>query len=65
MEMQTKIVELRVLKASQGMVLTDGKVYSSVGGEVYLGINDSPNNWYEITEEEYSAIESQHNDENL
>lgn len=54
MEMQTKIVELRMLKASEGMVLTDGENYSSVSGEVYLGVNDSPDNWHEITEEEYN-----------
>ena len=38
------------------MVLTNGEAYSSVGGEVYLGKNDSADNWYEITEEEYKAI---------
>lgn len=54
MEMQTKIVELRMLKASEDMVLTDGENYSSVSGEVYLGVNDSPDNWHEITEEEYN-----------
>lgn len=54
MEMQTKIVELRMLKAAEGMVLTDGENYSSVSGEVYLGVNDSPDNWHEITEEEYN-----------
>lgn len=54
MKMQTKIVELRMLKASEGMVLTDGENYSSVSGEVYLGVNDSPDNWHEITEEEYN-----------
>lgn len=62
MEVQTKTVELRVLKASQGKVLTDGEVYSSVGGEVYLGINDTPDNWREITEEEYNLIESRNNE---
>lgn len=62
MEMKTKTVELRVLKASKGMVLTDGEGYSSVDGEVYLGINDSPNNWHEITEEEYNLLESRNNE---
>ena len=36
--------------------LTNGKVYSSVGGKVYLGVNDSVENWHEITEEEYNTI---------
>ena len=56
MRIQTKTVELRILTASKGMVLTDGEVYSSVGGQVYLGVNDSPDNWHEITEEEYNTI---------
>ena len=38
---------------SEGMVLTNGEIYSS---EVYLGKNDSPDNWWEITREEYEGI---------
>jgi hypothetical protein len=38
------------------MVLTNGETYSSVGGSVYLGVNDSPDNWHEITEAEYEEI---------
>ena len=45
--------EMRELKAAEGMVLTNGEAYSSVGGSVYLGINDKPENWHEITENEY------------
>ena len=45
--------EMRELKAAEGMVLTNGEAYSSVGGSVYLGVNDKPENWYEITENEY------------
>ena len=41
------------LIASDGMILTNGEAY---GKEVYLGTGDSPDNWYEITEEEYNAI---------
>ena len=52
MEMTT--IELRKLTATEGMVLTNGEVYSK---EVYLGCNDSPDNWYEITEEEYNEIQ--------
>ena len=47
-------IELRCLKADEGKVLTNGEAYSSVGGEIYLGLNDSPDNWHEITEEEYN-----------
>ena len=45
---------LRPLKASDGMILTNGNVYSK---EIYLGINDSPDNWREITDEEYAEME--------
>ena len=41
------------LTATDGMVLTNGKVYGRV---VYLGVGDSPDNWYEITDEEYAEI---------
>lgn len=44
---------LRTLIANKGMVFTNGKAY---GKTVYLGINDSPENWHEITDEEYNKI---------
>lgn len=66
MELKTKTVELRILTASKGKVLTDGESFSSVGGEVYLGVNDSPDNWREITEEEYNdIIAEQENDQEI
>lgn len=46
-------IELRKLTASEGCVLTNGEAF---GKEIYLGCNDSPDNWHEITEEEYAAI---------
>ena len=51
MEMTT--IELRKLTASNGKVLTNGEVFSK---EIYLGCNDSADNWYEITDEEYAII---------
>ena len=54
--MKITTIELKKITAGEGMVLTNGEAYSSVGGEVYLGKNDSADNWYEITEEEYKAI---------
>ena len=59
MKLETKTVELRILTASKGMVLTNSEAFSSVGGEVYLGVNDSPDNWHEITEEEYEKIQEE------
>ena len=46
-------IELRKLTADRGKVLTNGEAY---GTEIYLGKGDSPENWHEITAEEYEAI---------
>lgn len=46
-------IELRKLEAASGMVLTNGETY---GKKIYLGKNDVPENWYEITVEEYEKI---------
>lgn len=61
--METNIFEMRELKAGEGMVLTNGEAFSSVGGSVYLGINDSFDNWHEITEEEYNEMVSKQEQE--
>jgi hypothetical protein len=56
-------IKLTKLTASDGMILTNGDAY---GKEIYLGCNDSPNNWHEITEEKYENIlkesENEHNE---
>lgn len=52
--MEKPAIEIKKITASSGMVLTNGETFSSVGGDVYLGINDSADNWHEITEEEYA-----------
>lgn len=44
---------MRKLTANIGMILTNGKAY---GKDVYLGKNDKPENWHEITEKEYEEI---------
>ena len=46
-------IELRKLTASDGMVLTNNEAY---GKEIYLGVNDKPENWHEITDAEYEEI---------
>ena len=51
--MKMTTIELRKLTASEGMVLTNGEAF---GKEIYLGVNDSADNWHEITEEEYNKI---------
>ena len=52
--MITESIELIKLTASEGMVLTNGEAY---GKEIYLGCNDSPSNWSEITDAEYEEIQ--------
>ena len=54
--MEVSTIKIQKLTAAEGMVLTNGETFSSVGGEVYLGKNDSADNWHEITEAEYNAI---------
>ena len=54
--MEIKTIELKELKAEEGKVLTNGETYSSVGGSVFLGVNDKVENWYEITEDEYNMV---------
>lgn len=51
--MKITTIELRKLTATEGYVLTNGEAY---GKEIYLGVNDSPDNWHEITEEEYAEV---------
>jgi hypothetical protein len=48
-------IEITKLTASDGHILTNGDVY---GEDVYLGVNDSAENWHEITMEEYDSIVS-------
>ena len=59
--METTKIEIIKLIPSEGMVLTNGETYST---EVYLGKNDSPNNWHEITVEEYEKILEKEMEEN-
>ena len=41
------------IKADEGMMLTNGSAY---GKTVELGIGDNPENWREITMEEYISL---------
>ena len=42
-----------VLVAREGYIYTNGETYSHI---IRLGVNDSADNWHEITEEEYKKI---------
>ena len=46
--------KVTVLKADEGMTLTNGETFGKV---VYLGINDSADNWHEITDAEAQAMQ--------
>ena len=48
-------IELRKLTAGDGMTLTNGDAF---GKEIYLGKNDSPDNWREITDREAETLQA-------
>lgn len=60
--MEKTTIEIIQLVASNGMVLTDGDTYSK---SVYLGIYDKPENWHEITEQEYQEIKAKEEEEEM
>lgn len=47
--MKTETITRIKLTAGEGMTLTNGE---SFGKEIYLGVNDTAENWYEIADEE-------------
>ena len=51
--MKYDTVIINKIIADKGMILTDGQTYGRV---VYLGKEDSADNWHEITEGEYEKI---------
>ena len=58
--MKKTIIELTKVTATEGMMLTNGETYSK---EIYLGCNDSLDNWHEITDAEYEKILAKKEDE--
>lgn len=54
-------MERHILTASDGMILTDGVIY---GRKIYLEIGRNPDDFYEITNEEYEKrMESEVNED--
>ena len=49
----------KMLIASMGKILTNGEIYTTV---VYLGENDSADNWVEVDESEKPSDESNFSD---
>ncbi len=56
------IETLTILKASEGMMLTDGKEYGSI---IHLGKGRNAEEFHEITQEEYDAIQKANMPEEL
>ena len=46
-------MERKILKASEGMILTNGKNYGKI---IYLAEGADAGEWYEITDSEYDEI---------
>jgi hypothetical protein len=51
--MEIGTITTTVLTASEGYILTDGEVYGRV---IYLASDRKPDEFYEITEDEYQEI---------
>ena len=51
--MTQETIKIRKLTAGEGMTLYNGEAF---GKEVYLGADDSPENWQEIPEAEAERI---------
>jgi hypothetical protein len=52
--MITTTIEIRKLTPADGMTLTNGETFSK---EVFLGKEDSPDNWHEITDAEAEELQ--------
>lgn len=48
-------IDEKTIVADNGMKLTNGETFGSI---VYLGTNDSIDNWHEITEEEAERLQN-------
>lgn len=52
--MEKFTLKTEILKASDGMIITDGKIY---GRTIYLGNGRKTDEFHEITEDEYAEIQ--------
>lgn len=49
-------IDEKIYKADDGMKLTNGETFVNI---IYLGKNDSIENWHEITEEEAERLQNE------
>lgn len=49
-------IKIKKLTAAEGMTLTNGEAF---GKEIYLGKNDSADNWHEIPDEEAERLQAE------
>jgi hypothetical protein len=56
MKTEIKTVELKAVTADEGMVATNGEIYSEVGGTIYVPSSVDEGEFHEITEEECNKI---------
>lgn len=54
--MKNGTIQIITLEPEEGYTLTNGETYSK---KVYLGIHDSPENWWEIPDSEVPVEEDQ------
>ena len=51
--MNKESITITKITAEEGKILTNGKIY---GREIYLGTSQSPDDYYEISEQEYIKL---------
>ncbi len=56
MKTEIKTVELKSVTATEGKIVTNGEIYSEVGGTIYTPSSVDDGEFHEITEEEYNKI---------
>ena len=54
--MNVEKITIKKLTAAEGMTLTNGEAF---GKEIYLGCNDSADNWREITDAEAMQMQAE------
>ncbi len=62
--MTVSSIEIKKLQASEGMILTNGNAFSSVGGSVFLSAKSNISDWFEITPAQQEQLSASGKDTN-